>query len=92
MNTKPMAKTAYINARIEPELKAEAESVFRELGVSTTDMITIFLRQVVMHKGLPFPLSIPNQETIEALAEDPTTLEGYTNSQAMMEDILSESD
>ena len=92
MGTKPMTKSAYINTRIEPELKAEAEVVFRDLGISTSDVITMFLRQVVMHKGIPFPLMVPNAETIEALSEDPANLQGYINSKKMMEDILAESD
>ncbi len=87
-----MPKTAYLNTRLEPELKAEAEAVFHELGVSTSEAITLFYRQVVMHKGFPFPLRIPNEETIAALKEDVSTLRGYTSSKELMEDILSETD
>ena len=85
-------KSAYLNARLDPELKTDAENIFRELGVSTSEAIAMFLRQVVLHKGFPFPLKIPNEETIEALAEDHIVLKGYTNSRKMMEDILAESD
>ena len=64
-----MAKTAYIAARIEPKLKKSAEGVLHKLGVSTTDAITIFMQQVVIRKGLPFDVRIPNAETRAALAE-----------------------
>ncbi len=67
MNT--MTKTAHLNARLEPELKAEAEAVFNQLGISTTEAVTMFLRQVVMQKGIPFPLRVPNAETIAAIKE-----------------------
>ncbi|MBW2163699.1 MAG: type II toxin-antitoxin system RelB/DinJ family antitoxin, partial [Deltaproteobacteria bacterium] len=46
-----------------PRLKDEAERVFRELGLSTTQAITIFYRQVELRKGLPFEVTIPNEIT-----------------------------
>jgi DNA-damage-inducible protein J len=64
-----MPKTASINVRIEPALKERAEQIFAALGVSTSDAIGMFLRQVVLRRGMPFDLSIPNAETIAALEE-----------------------
>ncbi|MEA2861192.1 MAG: DNA protein [Methylobacteriaceae bacterium] len=64
-----MPKTASINIRIEPALKERAEQIFAALGVSTSDAIGMFLRQVVLRRGMPFDLSIPNAETIAALEE-----------------------
>jgi DNA-damage-inducible protein J len=64
-----MGKTAYITARVEPKLKARAARVLANVGVSTTDAITIFLRQVVLHDGLPFEVRVPNAETVRALGE-----------------------
>ena len=58
-----MTKSAIIRARIEPELKAEAETIFSELGLSITEAITLFYRQVKMTKGLPFEIRIPNTTT-----------------------------
>ena len=87
-----MAKTAYLNTRIEPELKSEAEGIFRKIGISTSDAISIFLRQVVAHRGFPFPVLEPNEETIEALEEDWRAMRGYRSGREMMRDILDESD
>jgi DNA-damage-inducible protein J len=64
-----MAKTAYINARIDPTLKAKAERVFDALGVSASTAIAMFYRQVSIRRGLPFDVCIPNEETLAALAE-----------------------
>ena len=64
-----MAKTETIRARVEPELKQQAESVLRELGLSATEAITLFYRQVTMHRGLPFEVKIPNAATAEALLQ-----------------------
>ena len=64
-----MGKTAYITARIEPGLKTSAESVLQALGISTTDAITMFMRQVTLQRGLPFEVRIPNAATRRAIAE-----------------------
>lgn len=64
-----MTKTAVISARIDPELKATAERVFQELGLSTTQAITLFLKQVELQHGLPFEVRIPNAATRSALQD-----------------------
>jgi DNA-damage-inducible protein J len=43
-----------VKARVDPNLKIEAEAVFQELGLSTTEAIRMFLSQVRMRRGLPF--------------------------------------
>jgi DNA-damage-inducible protein J len=64
-----MGKTGYITARIEPKLKARAARVLATVGVSTTDAITMFLRQVVLRNGLPFEVRVPNAATRSAIEE-----------------------
>jgi DNA-damage-inducible protein J len=64
-----MAKSAMIRARVEPGLKHEAEAVLDKLGMSPTEAITLFYRQVKLCRGLPFPVRIPNKETIRAIRE-----------------------
>ncbi len=64
-----MAKTAMIRARLEPDLKRDAETVFSTLGLSPTEAITLFYKQVTLHHGLPFEVRIPNAETREALEQ-----------------------
>ena len=59
-----MSKTAMLRARIEPELKDHAESIFNRLGMNATQAITMFYRQVEMHRGLPFNVAIPNATTM----------------------------
>ena len=58
-----MAKTVTVRARIEPELKKDVENLFKELGLSTTEAISIFYRQVKLRNGLPFNVVIPNKTT-----------------------------
>ena len=47
-----MAKTEQVNVRIEPEIKAAAEAVFEQLGMTPSQAITMFYRQVSFHQGL----------------------------------------
>jgi DNA-damage-inducible protein J len=58
-----MTKTATVRARIEPNLKNDVENLFKKLGLSTTEAINLFYRQVKMRKGLPFNVVIPNKTT-----------------------------
>lgn len=58
-----MNKTATVRARIEPDLKHKAEKIFRDLGISTTQAINLFYRQVELRKGLPFEVVILNDTT-----------------------------
>jgi DNA-damage-inducible protein J len=64
-----MAKEAYINARVDRQLKERAEKVLAQVGVSTTDAVTMMLHQIVLQRGLPFEVRIPNRETIAAIEE-----------------------
>ncbi|MFP4226232.1 MAG: type II toxin-antitoxin system RelB/DinJ family antitoxin [Desulfobacterales bacterium] len=59
-----MSKTETVRARIEPEIKEQAEKVFRRLGLTTTQAITLFYKQVELRNGLPFDVTIPNATTI----------------------------
>lgn len=56
-----MPKTSNVFARVEPELKAEAEMVLTQLGLPMSNAITLFLRQVVIQRGVPFPLVLPKK-------------------------------
>ena len=66
-----MAKTETLHVRIDPNLKLSAEIILKQLGLSTADAINIFLRQVILNEGLPFPVKLlkPNAETIAAMEE-----------------------
>ncbi len=64
-----MAKEAMIRARIEPHLKAEAESIFEELGLSITQAITLFYKQVKLNRGLPFEVRVPNKTTAKTFRD-----------------------
>lgn len=62
-------KTAIINARVKPELKGDVEQILAQLGITTTQAITMFFEQIKMNRGIPFQLKIPNTETVAAMKE-----------------------
>ena len=70
-----VSKTETIRARVEPEVKRQAESVLKELGLSPTEAIRMFYRQVILRRGLPFAAEIPNAETQAAVRQ---AIEGET--------------
>ena len=58
-----MNKSAIIHARIEPQTKSLAERILQKLGVSPTEAIRMFYRQITLRHGLPFSVEIPNALT-----------------------------
>ena len=64
-----MSKTSTVRARIEPDLKSKAEQIFHHLGLTTTQAITLFYKQVEMKKGLPFDVAIPNETTLKTFSD-----------------------
>lgn len=62
-----MSKSAMIRARVEPDLKDHAEMIFRRLGISSTQAITMFYKQVELREGLPFDVVIPTSTTNRTL-------------------------
>ncbi len=59
-----------VSVRIDSELKEQAESVLRELGISVSSAFTMFYKQVVLKNGIPFDVT---------LAQKPKVLEDYTH-------------
>jgi DNA-damage-inducible protein J len=64
-----MAKTETIRARVEPELKRDAEAVLKALGLNASEAITLFYRQVALRRGLPFEIKLPNETTRAAMRD-----------------------
>lgn len=62
-------KTAKVNARVEPKLKEDAERVLDALGLSTTDAIRVFFKQIVHFRGIPFDVRLPNRTTRKAMEQ-----------------------
>ena len=52
-------KSANVYARMEPELKEQAEQILSALGISASNAITMFYRQIILQGGVPFDVKLP---------------------------------
>ena len=59
-----MARTANVFARVEPEIKEQAELVLDQLGIAMSNAVSMFLRQVVLQRGIPFEMKLPKAEPL----------------------------
>lgn len=62
-----MPKSAMVRARVEPRLKERAEAMLDEMGLSATTAITLFYRQIIQRRALPFEVRLPNAATRRAM-------------------------
>ena len=60
-----MAKTANLYARIEPELKEQAESILTALGIPASSAITMFYKQIILQRGIPFEMKLPESKPVD---------------------------
>ena len=56
-----MARTSNVFARVEPEIKEQAERVLDQLGIPMSNAVGMFLRQVVFQQGIPFEMKLPKK-------------------------------
>ena len=78
-------KNAMIRARVSEELKAQAEAIMEAVGINPTQAITMFYKQLVLHRGLPFDVRVPNHVTLAAMESDDLTT--YSSPEAMFDDL-----
>ena len=57
-----MSKTSSVYTRVEPELKEQVDQVLSRLGIPMANAISMFLHQIVLHKGIPFEVKIPSAQ------------------------------
>ncbi len=58
-----------VRARVNGELKQEVEEILSQIGLSTSQAITLFLKRIKYEKGIPFELKVPNARTLQAMEE-----------------------
>lgn len=60
-----MARTSNVFARVEPEVKEQAEAILDQLGIPMSNAIGLFLRQVVLQRGIPFEMKLPDRHPLD---------------------------
>jgi DNA-damage-inducible protein J len=83
-----------LQINVDEEIKEKANTLFRELGTTTSAAVNMFLRQSLIQRGLPFQVRLGNQPNIETAIALDNVLNGknlsakFTNVDEMMTDLL----
>ena len=60
-----MSKSSSVYTRVEPEIKEQAEQILSKLGIPMANAINLYLNQIVLHKGIPFDVKLPQKMLID---------------------------
>lgn len=79
-------KTANVLARVEPDVKEQAEAIMAKLGIPASTVINMLYKQIIMTRSIPFPLSVPNapiaRDEMDTAAFDAMMSEGLAQAKA----------
>lgn len=78
------SKTANLYARIEPDVKEQAESILSSLGIPVSNAINMFYKQIILQRGIPFEVKLPSSTPVSMGALDEKQMDaelekGYTD-------------
>ena len=62
-------KSANVTARVQPEIKRQAEAILDKLGLPVSVLIDTLYRQIIMTGGVPYSLSVPNLPTRDSMTD-----------------------
>jgi DNA-damage-inducible protein J len=84
-----MAKIEEARARVDAELKRNVEALLGKLGLSISEAIRIYFRMIELHRGLPFELKIPNEETAAVFKDTDRgrSLKRFDNAEELFKDL-----
>ena len=64
-----MSQSAVVHARIDQATKSATEKVLDAIGMTPTEAIRLFYRQIALRNSFPLELHIPNKVTASVLAK-----------------------
>ena len=62
-------KSTNVYIRIEPDVKSQAERILADLGLPASTAINLFYKQIILHRGLPFEVTLPDQTEAGIVAD-----------------------
>lgn len=88
------SNTCNVTIRMDADIKAEADEMLAEFGMSFSTAVNIFIRQMLRQGKIPFEITLnhPNEETIAAMLEaeriekDPS-VKGYRSLDELFADL-----
>jgi len=84
-----MANGTTIQARIDADTKEKARGILKTLGISISEAVSMYMRQIVLHRGIPFDVKIPNELTAKTLrdSEDGKGLHRADNTEELFKEL-----
>jgi DNA-damage-inducible protein J len=84
-----LAKTATVVARVEVDVKQNVESIFKSVGLTTSEAVNLFYHQVLLNKGLPFEVKVPNSATLQVFkdTDEGKNLNTYDSAEEMLSSL-----
>lgn len=64
-----MSDSTTINVRIDVQTKSKASKILDLLGMTPSEAINLFFKQIIYTQSIPFDVKLPNKETIQAMKE-----------------------
>ncbi len=82
-------QTGRISTRIDQNLKLEVAGILAAIGLTESEAIKLFYSQIKSYKGIPFPVKVPNEQTLKAFEEskNPSKLSTYKDFDDLLEDL-----
>jgi len=80
-----------IQTRIDPDSKEKLRDILDDLGISMSEAIVMYIHQIILRKGIPFEVKLPNKttlDTVEAL-ENGKELHSVSNSDELLRELHS---
>ncbi|MFW2176350.1 MULTISPECIES: type II toxin-antitoxin system RelB/DinJ family antitoxin [unclassified Moraxella] len=85
------AQTSMLHIRIDDDIKQQAQSTLKELGMSMSEAVRFFLTRVVNEQGMPFDMKVPNASTSRALQESEEIIQRqqarFTDADALFDEL-----
>ena len=63
-------KSANVTARVQPEVKRQAEAILEKIGLPVSVLIDTLYRQIIMTGGVPYSFTVPSLPTRDSMTDD----------------------
>ncbi len=86
-----MNQNASVNVRVAQKVKTDAEEVLSKLGLTMSEAVNVYLRQIALKGGIPFELTLPNRKTVQAMREieKKRNLKSFPDAESMIRELNS---
>lgn len=64
-----MSKSGTVQVRMPEDLKQEVNSILNTLGLTPSEAVLLYYKQIALNHGLPFEIKVPNRQTSKAIKE-----------------------